>query len=270
MKFTVICLVACCFVSLNGQYYRPGRQNQQYYMQSPKALFYPGFGYIFPSYMQPFSYTFNDDHQNNQENIDLALEDDESNNSNGQQREEYLQSRARLQPIRQQGKFGFYGASLFNANLLSAFSSLNLVTMTSTVLSTTTSTVTIASIKSCIGTSQFIAGSTNTCSRKRRGFNVDEIEAIEAIEPTRVEPLEATAAPLLLRDRRGAEDEQPEIVSSQEEKSSGHRQKRAVIVTITSTITAYSFSTTSVTKSFTLVETAAQSLSCLPSGYTVC
>jgi len=86
--------------------------------------------------------------------------------------------------------------------------------------------------------------------------------------------LEATLAPLLLRDRRSAEDEQPEIASSQEtsveEQSSGHRGKRAVIVTITSTITAYSFSTTSVTKAFTLVATAAQSLSCLPVGYTVC
>jgi len=66
MKLAVICLVACCFASLNGQYYRPGRhQNQQFYMRSPKALFYPGFGYIFSPYVQPFSYGF-DDHQNDQ------------------------------------------------------------------------------------------------------------------------------------------------------------------------------------------------------------
>ena len=85
-----------------------------------------------------------------------------------------------------------------------------------------------------------------------------------------------TAVPLSLKERRSAElNEEPEIASSQEmsevkENTSSHRQKRAVIVTITSTITAYSFSTTSVTKAFTLVGTAATSLSCLPSGYTVC
>ena len=77
------------------------------------------------------------------------------------------------------------------------------------------------------------------------------------------------------RDDRSLLIEQPEIASSQVEEKSidqtdGYRQKRAVIVTITSTITAYSFSTTSVVKSYTLVSTAAQSLQCLPFGYTVC
>jgi hypothetical protein len=67
MKLAVICLVVCCFTTLlNGQYYRPGRQNQQYYMRSPKALFYPGFGYMFQPYMQPFSYVFDDHQQNDQ------------------------------------------------------------------------------------------------------------------------------------------------------------------------------------------------------------
>jgi hypothetical protein len=75
-----------------------------------------------------------------------------------------------------------------------------------------------------------------------------------------------------LRNKRS--DVQPEIASSQEmfieENTSDHRQKRAVVVTVTSTITAYSFSTTTVIKSFTLISPVAQSLACLPAGYTVC
>ena len=76
------------------------------------------------------------------------------------------------------------------------------------------------------------------------------------------------------RDDRSLLIEQPEIASSQVEEKSidqtdGNRQKRAVITTVTSTITSFSFSTTPVTKSFTLVGANAQ-LQCLPVGYTVC
>jgi len=64
-------------------------------------------------------------------------------------------------------------------------------TFTSTVFQTTTLTVTTPSIASCISKNQF--ASTQPCSRKRRGANVEEIEAIEiafaALAPTPVEPL---------------------------------------------------------------------------------
>ena len=70
------------------------------------------------------------------------------------------------------------------------------------------------------------------------------------------------------RDSRSLVLDQPEIVSSQELPVENNRQNRALIASATSTIIAYSFSTTVVTKSFTLA--AANALSCLPAGFTVC
>ena len=78
------------------------------------------------------------------------------------------------------------------------------------------------------------------------------------------------------RDSRGLIDHrQPEIVSSQElpgeEKTIAvnNRQKRAVvIVTVPSTVTAYSFSNYNITRKFSLA--AADALTCLPAGFTVC
>ena len=77
------------------------------------------------------------------------------------------------------------------------------------------------------------------------------------------------------RDSRSLVLDQPEIASSQEfpveEKSiENNRQKRAdvIVTTVTSTITSYSFSTTVVAKTFSLV--AAGVLTCLPPGYSVC
>ena len=75
------------------------------------------------------------------------------------------------------------------ANLLSSLLTANnaLITVTSTVLATITSTASIVSVKSCIGAAQFVAGSSNTCSRKRRGINVEEIKALAAIDPTPIQ-----------------------------------------------------------------------------------
>ena len=66
---------------------------------------------------------------------------------------------------------------------------LSLLILRSTSTITTTTTVTGSTLtQSCIGSGQFIAGSTNTCSRKRRGIPIEEINALEAIAPTQVEP----------------------------------------------------------------------------------
>ena len=83
--------------------------------------------------------------------------------------------------------------------------------------------------------------------------------------------MEKSALPSL---RDGRSENQPEIVSSfdtsiSEEKSSDNdRHKRNAVVSVTSTVTNYSFATTTVTKSFTLA--AKNGLSCLPASYTVC
>ena len=79
------------------------------------------------------------------------------------------------------------------------------------------------------------------------------------------------------RNRRS--ENQLEIVSSQdlpieeEQRSVNNRQKRAV-VTVTATVTTFSFVATPVVKSFTLAGPAAaggvQGLFCLPAGFTVC
>ena len=77
--------------------------------------------------------------------------------------------------------------------------------MTSTELATSVSTVVVASVQSCIGLAQFsvkpavpavpggapaVAATTFTasCIRKRRGIAMDEIVALEAIEPSQVKP----------------------------------------------------------------------------------
>ena len=69
----------------------------------------------------------------------------------------------------------------------------------------------------------------------------------------------------------------PEILSSQqtprEVEDNGERQKRFLtkfssVVTTTSTITSYSFATTTITKSLALAANAA--LTCLPAYYSVC
>ena len=73
-------------------------------------------------------------------------------------------------------------------------------TVTSTELATSVSMVVVASVQSCIGSAQFrviaatpannVAATTFTvnCSRKRRGIAMDEIVALEAIEPSQVKP----------------------------------------------------------------------------------
>ena len=78
------------------------------------------------------------------------------------------------------------------------------MTVTSTFLSTFVSTINEVSVQSCIGIAQFsiipavaaalgvpaVAAKTLTaaCSRKRRGINIEEIKALEAIAPSQVEP----------------------------------------------------------------------------------
>lgn len=89
----------------------------------------------------------------------------------------------------------FFGSQflsqLFNNNLKT------LETVTSTFLTAIASTVTVASVQSCIGPLQFSTKPvgaapattfTAACSRKRRGISIEEMEALEAIEPVQVEP----------------------------------------------------------------------------------
>ena len=91
----------------------------------------------------------------------------------------------------------------------------------------------------------------------------------------------ATNAPDALSFRSGrSQDYETEIVSSLNEQlsvdngSAMVRQKRrAVIVTVTSTITSFVLTTTSIIQSFTLLPAGFADpnlLVCLPSGYTVC
>ena len=90
-------------------------------------------------------------------------------------------------------------------------------------------------------------------------------------------------APVFASSRDGRSDDQPEIVSSQQELSVEeeprgiYRQKRNIILTVTATITAYSFTPTTVVKNFILAASQAAGvdgkgagLSCLPPGFTVC
>ena len=95
------------------------------------------------------------------------------------------------------------GANLIGANVISQLLSNNnnqipqipipvFPTFTSTVLKTTTLTVTTASIKSCIDGTQFAIAngvrSTQACSRKRRGIDIEEMETIDALAHAPVEP----------------------------------------------------------------------------------
>ena len=88
--------------------------------------------------------------------------------------------------------------------------------------------------------------------------------------------LEMTVAPSVLLLREGQSRDQVEIVSSlmeqwiDDRQSMSRKKRRAIIVTVISTITTFTLTTTSLTKSFTLVPTNAAVLSCLPMGYTVC
>ena len=91
----------------------------------------------------------------------------------------------------------------------------------------------------------------------------------------------ATIAPdaLLLRQGRN-QNHETEIVSSlidqqllvDDSQSMSRQKRRAVIVTVTSTITSFVLTTTSITKSFTLVDTAANAnvLQCVSTGFTIC
>ena len=85
--------------------------------------------------------------------------------------------------------FGQFLSQLLNNNLFNG----PVTTLTSTVLSTTTSTVSVASVINCIPIAGFkvvlAVTSTAACSRKRRGIAIDEVEGlVEAVEPSQVEP----------------------------------------------------------------------------------
>ena len=86
------------------------------------------------------------------------------------------------------------------SQLLSSKSRITILpTFTSTILQTITSTVTTPTVKSCIASTQFavsvaaVGGATTTstqaCARRRRGLNIEAIEAIEALVPTPIESL---------------------------------------------------------------------------------
>ena len=87
----------------------------------------------------------------------------------------------------------------------------------------------------------------------------------------------------MVRGARDVGSNRPEILSSQQTAQeiedriddNGERQKRFLtkfssVVTTTSTITSYSFATTTITKSLALGAAAGGFLTCLPSYYSVC
>ena len=91
----------------------------------------------------------------------------------------------------------FFGSQFLSQLLKNNLKPLE--TVTSTFLTTIASTVTLVSVKSCIGPLQFSTNNavippalattfTAACSRKRRGISIEEMEALEAIEPAQVEP----------------------------------------------------------------------------------
>jgi hypothetical protein len=75
--------------------------------------------------------------------------------------------------------------------LNAVFNSGLITTTTKTVLATTILTTTVASVQSCIGSGQFIAGSSTLgCSRRRRWALADEPELKlqeELVQPSQVQ-----------------------------------------------------------------------------------
>lgn len=80
----------------------------------------------------------------------------------------------------------FFGTFNLLSSLLSSLSYVSpFSTITTTILATSTSKMTVTAIQSCIGSGQFV--STTACSRKRRGIEMEEMQALELIAPSQVE-----------------------------------------------------------------------------------
>jgi len=167
------------------------------------------------------------------------------------------------------------GARLFGNNVVFTFNNLLASTSTSTVtaFATVSSTATSASIVSCIPSSQFL--SNTACRRRRAIFEDSGLE--DHIAPSKKEEVEASAIPV---EEVKREEVEPEILSSHSETVDGSAvadhviQKRFAITTITtatvsSTITAFSFVTTTFTSTVNIGSTTSV-LTCLPAGFVTC
>merc|ERR1712243_268331 len=166
------------------------------------------------------------------------------------------------------------GSRLFGNNVVFTFNNLLASTSTSTVtaFATVSSTATSASIVSCIPSSQFLS---NTARRRRAIFEDSGLE--DHIAPSKKEEVEASAIPV---EEVKREEVEPEILSSHSETVDGSAvadhviQKRFAITTITtatvsSTVTAFSFVTTTFTSTVNIGSTTSV-LTCLPAGFVTC
>merc|ERR1712137_1376271 len=148
------------------------------------------------------------------------------------------------------------GARLFGNNVILTFNNLLASTSTTTVtaFATVSSTATSASVVSCIPSNQFL--SNTACRRRRAIFEDSGLE--DHIAPSKKEEVEASAIPV--------EEVKPEILSSHSETVDGSAvadhviQKRFAITTITtatvsSTVTAFSFVTTTFTSTVNIGST---------------
>lgn len=188
------------------------------------------------------------------------------------------------------------------------FRTLTVTTLTTTVLSTVSSTAVIATVQACIPASLFVTQAglvtlTGLCARRKRQDSAKQIEtgsepSDDFITPSLVLPyvfiswlkvytssilifccfrLEVTKA--VLHSERD-DSIKPEITSSYADLNENsptffhnnfnERQNRALnlIVTTTSLVTSYSFSTTTIKRTIAL--SGQNALSCLPIGYSVC
>merc|ERR1711911_532627 len=146
-------------------------------------------------------------------------------------------------------------------------------TTTATAFATTTTTATSVSLISCIPSNQFL--SNTACRRRRAIFEDSGLE--DHIAPSKKEEVEASAIPV---EEVKREEVEPEILSSHSETVDGSAvadhviQKRFAITTITtatvsSTVTAFSFVTTTFTSTVNIGSTTSV-LTCLPAGFVTC
>jgi len=145
--------------------------------------------------------------------------------------------------------------------------------LTSTQYVTVSSTLTSIIFSRCVPASLFAAAANqaSTCRRRRRAIEIDSDipgDDWQHIAPSRVEPLMATAVPSLTDREVGRSS--PDIESSAElPRTRGQRTGFGVVVAVvTSTITSYSVTTTTMRTTAQLATTSA--IFCLPFGYTVC
>ncbi|XP_046459120.1 uncharacterized protein LOC124205689 isoform X2 [Daphnia pulex] len=180
----------------------------------------------------------------------------------------------------------------------------NLITRkVKTITFTLTSSLTFTSVQSCIPSAQFYTGAADiACRRKRRGGIVAPLDALDiskpedtefAITPTDVQPVEPTELTSLdlsnehhqwaknqtlnhglvssMNEDLNADATAESLVSTPAVRSRG--QRFFVHLVTTTTVTSYSFLSTTVTKTVSLLNTLLNpggGLICLPYGYSVC